>query len=143
MNIIRRCIPPSDNHPILHHTVKHAPDLENDIVQYYPDAVFLRDANGHKLSQVEFYMNLRRGKRTFLQENSGFFIKATDKQVDTSHPETGLCLFMLAAVANKSDLSAVYYLLRRNPKLVGVGGNKSFSDSGAGISRKRQREGTS
>mmetsp|Transcript_1857 Transcript_1857/g.2658 ORF Transcript_1857/g.2658 Transcript_1857/m.2658 type:complete len:410 (+) Transcript_1857:99-1328(+) len=137
MKIIRTCIPPSDDHPILHHAIRHAPDLENDIAQYYPDAVFLRDTNNHTLSQVEFYMNLRRGKRTF-KNNSCFFIKATDAQVNTMHPETGLYPFMLAAVGNKSDLAAVYYLLSRNPKLVGHGENKD--SDGAGSSRKRQRE---
>jgi len=49
MKIIRKCIPPSYDHPILHHAIRHAPDLENDIAQYYPDAVFLRDSNGHTL----------------------------------------------------------------------------------------------
>eukprot|EP01083_Nonionella_stella_P116631 346682_1 len=139
MKIIRRCIPPSDNHPILHHAIRHAPDLEDDIGQYYPDAVFLRDTNGHTLSQLKFYMNLRKGKKTF-QKNSSFFIKATDNHVNTINPETGLCPFMLAAVGNKSDLTAVYYLLSRNPKLVGVGGNKD--SDGVGSSRKRQREDT-
>ena len=123
MNIIRRCIPLSDNHPILHHVIRYAPDLEDDIGQYYPDAVFLRDTNGHTLSQLEFYMNLRRGKRTF-EKNSNFFIGATDNHVNTIDPETGLSPFMLAAVGNKSDLTAVYYLLSRNPKLVGVEDNE-------------------
>eukprot|EP00554_Chaetoceros_debilis_P009291 CAMPEP_0194101578 /NCGR_PEP_ID=MMETSP0150-20130528/2269_1 /TAXON_ID=122233 /ORGANISM="Chaetoceros debilis, Strain MM31A-1" /LENGTH=154 /DNA_ID=CAMNT_0038788237 /DNA_START=82 /DNA_END=543 /DNA_ORIENTATION=- len=66
----------SDNHPILHHAIRYAPDLEDDIDQYYPDATFLRDTTGHILPQVEFYMNLRRGKRAF-QHNSSFFIRAT------------------------------------------------------------------
>ena len=99
MNIIRRCIPPSDNHPILHHVIWHAPDLEDDIGQYYPDAVFLRDTNGHTLSQLKFYTNWRRGTKTF-RKSSSFFIGATDNQVNSIHPETGLCPLMLAAVGN-------------------------------------------
>uniref|UniRef100_A0A7S3QI76 Uncharacterized protein n=1 Tax=Chaetoceros debilis TaxID=122233 RepID=A0A7S3QI76_9STRA len=137
MNIIRRCIPPSDNHLILHHALEFAPNLVDDIGQYYPDAAFLRDTSGHTLTQFKFYINLRRGRRKF-KKNSSFFIKATDNQVNSIHPETGLCPFMLAAVGNKSDITAVYYLLSRNPKLVGAGGNKD--SDGVGSSRKRQRE---
>mmetsp|Transcript_1763 Transcript_1763/g.2391 ORF Transcript_1763/g.2391 Transcript_1763/m.2391 type:complete len:86 (+) Transcript_1763:2-259(+) len=82
-------------------------------------------------------MNLRRGKKSF-KNDCNFFLVASDNQVNTMHPGTGLYPFMLAAVGNKSDLAAVYYLLSRNPKLVGVGGNKD--NDGAGSSRKRQRE---
>ena len=120
MNIIRRCIPPSDNHLILHHALEFAPNLVDDIGQYYPDAAFLRDTSGHTLSQCKFYINLRRGRRKF-KNNSSFFIEARDDEVNTIDPKTGLCPFMLAAVGEKSDLTAVYYLLSRNPKLVILG----------------------
>eukprot|EP01083_Nonionella_stella_P091046 254467_1 len=119
MTIIRRCIPPSDNHPILHHALEYAPDVVDDICNYYPDAIFLRDANGHKTSQVEFYTQLRRGGKMF-KDQARFFANATDEQVNTIDPKTGLYPFMLAAVAGKSDLLAVYYLLGRNPELIGV-----------------------
>jgi len=140
MNIIRKCIPPTGNHLILHHAVEHAPDLVDEIAQYYPDAVLLRDANGHTLSQVKFYINLRRGSRTF-KKHSTFFLEAADDQVNSIDPKTGLCPFMLAAVNNKSDLAAVYYLLCRNPKLVGSHEKRGGKDSDESRnSRKRQRE---
>ena len=43
-------------------------------------------------------------------------------------PKTGLCPFMSAAVCDKSDLSCVYYLLNRNPKVVGVEENAVSKD---------------
>ena len=127
MCIIRKFIPPSNNNLILHHAVEHVPDLVDEIAQYYPDAVFLRDAKGHTLSQVKFYINLRRGRRTF-KNRSTFFLEATDEQVSSIDPKTGLCPFMLAAVNSKSDLTAVYYLLSRNPKLVGLHEQKAGKD---------------
>jgi hypothetical protein len=141
MNIIRRCIPPSDNHLILHHALEFAPKLVDDIGQYYPDAAFLRDTSGHSLSQCKFYINMRRGRKKF-KKNSSFFIEATDDQVNTIDPKTGLCPFMLAAVGEKSDLTAVYYLLCRNPKLVILGEHDVLSNESdeARDSRKRRRE---
>ena len=56
-------------------------------------------------------------------------------------PKTGLCPFMLAAVDNKSDLTAVYYLLSTNPKLVESDEKAMVNDSnGSGSNLKRQRE---
>jgi len=79
----------------------------DDICDYY----LLRDT-----SQVEFYTQLRRGGKMF-KDQARFFANATDEQVSTMDPKTGLYPFMLAAVAGKSDLLAVYYLLCRNPGL--------------------------
>lgn len=124
IHIIRKCIPPFSNHLILHHTLNHALDLVDNIAQYYPDAALVRNNDGHTLSQeFEFYISLRRGRRTF-RKQSTFFIQATDDQVNSVDPKSGLLPFMSAAVGDKSDLTAVYYLLSRNPKLlVGLGGN--------------------
>ena len=149
MNIIRRCIPPSDSHLILHHAFRHEPTLVDDFAQFYPDAAFLRDANGHTFSQIKsqnkFHTLLRKGKRTF-KKNSLFFIEATDDQLSTVDPKTGLHPFMLAAADNKSDLAAIYYLLKKNPKLVESGShekNAGNDSDEAKNSRKRQRDGIS
>lgn len=142
MAIIKRCIPPSDNHPILHHALEQAPDLVDAICNYYPDAIFPRDANGHKASQVEFYTQLRRGGKMF-KDQARFFANATDEQVNTIDPKTGLYPFMLAAVARKSDLPAVYYLLCRNPELISVKHYEKTSTTNSDCrqsNRKRQRD---
>mmetsp|Transcript_29706 Transcript_29706/g.45446 ORF Transcript_29706/g.45446 Transcript_29706/m.45446 type:complete len:425 (-) Transcript_29706:196-1470(-) len=139
MNIIRRCIPLSDNYPILHHAIKYAPDLANDIAQFYPDAAFLRNNDGHTISQFECYISLRRGRKTF-QKQSLFFIRAKDDKVNRQDPKTGLYPFMSAAVGNKSDLSAVFYLLSRNPKLVGLDGNEKKKAKGFDAEKKNKRK---
>ena len=90
--------------------------------------MFLRDVNGHTLLQSKFYINLRRGRRTF-KKQSTFFLEATDDEVNRVDPKTGLRPFMLAAVDNNSDLTAVYYLLSRNPKLVGSDKKTAANDS--------------
>ena len=142
MNIIRRCIPPSDSNLILHRAFRHEPNLVDDFARFYPDAAFLRDANGHTFSQVKYYTLLRKGERTF-EKQSLFFIEATDDQLSTVDPKTGLCPFMLAAAGNKSDLTAVYYLLKKHPKLVESGSHENDVGTDSDEvknSRKRQRE---
>lgn len=75
--------------------------------------VILNTTVNKKLVLRLITMNLRRGKKR-LEHNSSFFIGAKDNQVHAMDPETGLYSFMMAAVGNKSDLTAVYYLLSRN-----------------------------
>ena len=43
MSIIKACIPPSENHPILHHVANLVPKMLNVIEPYYPDALYLKD----------------------------------------------------------------------------------------------------
>jgi len=114
---IEQCIPldGAGQLPILHRVVEHAPQYSNEFGMRYPSAMFLRDNNGRVLYQAE----LASGNRTFGQD-SMFFLRMSDEQVREIDPGTDLYPFMVAASGETSDLSAVYYLLRRNPCLVGT-----------------------
>lgn len=113
MFAIRNCISPWDNKPILHHVAKHAPMCMNEFCRYYPDATYLRDANNRTL----FHAELSSGVKSFFTD-ALFFTRATQEQISEKDPVTGLYPFMLAASGNTSDLSAVFRLLIRYPKLV-------------------------
>jgi hypothetical protein len=114
---IEQCIPLGGARqlPILHRVVEHAPQYSNEFGKRYPSAMFLRDNNGRVLYQTD----LASGSRTYDQD-SMFFLRMSDEQVREIDPGTNLHPFMIAASGETSDLSAVYYLLRRNPSLVGM-----------------------
>ena len=113
--VIDKCIPLDEAKelPILHRVVQNAPHYLNKFGQRYPSSVFVRDTNGRKLYQTE----LSTGTKSF-RLDSMFFLRMTDKQLQEKDPPTALYPFLLSASHTTSDLSAVYYLLRRNPSLV-------------------------
>jgi hypothetical protein len=114
---IEQCIPldGAGQLPILHRVVVHAPQYSNEFGKRYPSAMFLRDNNGRVLYQYE----LASGSRTYDQD-SMFFLRMSDEQVREIDPGTYLYPFMVAASGETSDLSAVNYLLRSHPSLVGM-----------------------
>jgi hypothetical protein len=100
--------------PILHHVEEHAPQLMNDFGNRYPSAGYLRDSHGRTLQQA----TLASGTKTY-KDNVMFFIGMSDEQVKKRDPGTDLYPFMvLASGQTSSDLSAVYYLLKRKPLLI-------------------------
>jgi hypothetical protein len=110
---IGECIPFSDTQlPILHHVVQNAPQLLNEFTKYYPSAAYLRDSSGRKLCQKK----LACGNLTY-ENDAMFFVGKRDVEIAEVDPGTDLYPFMVAASGDTSDLSAVYYLLRRNPAL--------------------------
>ena len=114
MKAIGECIPFDDPKlPILHHVVKDAPQLMNDFGKRYPSAGNLRDRNGRTLHQA----TLASGTKTY-KDNVMFFIGMIDEQVKKRDPGTDLYPFMVLASGHTSDLSAVYYLLKRKPLLI-------------------------
>jgi hypothetical protein len=115
MKAIGECIPFDDPKlPILHHVVKDAPQFMNDFGNRYPSAAFLRDNQGRTLQQA----TLASGTKTY-KDNVMFFLGMSDEQVKKRDPGTDLYPFMvLASSGHTSDLSAVYYLLKRKPFLI-------------------------
>jgi hypothetical protein len=114
MKAIGECIPFDDPKlPILHHVEEHAPQLMNDFGKRYPSAGNLRDRNGRTLHQA----TLASGTKTY-KDNVMFFIGMIDEQVKKRDPGTDLYPFMVLASGQTSDLSAVYYLLKRKPLLI-------------------------
>jgi hypothetical protein len=101
------------NSPILHIVVEKAPHLLNDFATYYPSAVHLRDSSGRKLYQTK----LACGNSTYMNSAS-YFVQLRDDEIAETDPKTDLYPYMVAASGQTSDLSAVYYLLRRNPALL-------------------------
>jgi hypothetical protein len=99
--------------PILHHVAQKAPNLLNDFIIYYPSAVDLRDSLGRTWYQAK----LACGNTTY-RNSATFFTGLNDYEIAEIDPETDLPPFMVAASGETSDLSAVYYLLRRSPFLV-------------------------
>ena len=141
--------------PILHHCAKDAPHLMDTFTKYYPSAIFLRDEHGRTLRQAE----LASGKKTFAK-NAFFFATITDADLRVADPKEDLYPFMMAAsrmdttslTSNQTenddinddtnfdvlipqiprcDLSAVYYLIRRDP---------SFAYGGRRVRKNRKRK---
>ena len=128
--------------PILHHCAKDAPHLMDTFTKYYPSAIFLRDEHGRTLRQAE----LASGNKTF-ENNAYFFANIDDADLRVADPKEDLYPFMMAASSMdtmsisadqtendddlndgtnsnvlvpqipRCDLSAVYYLIRRDPSL--------------------------
>jgi hypothetical protein len=105
--------------PILHHVVEKAPHLLNDFAMYYPSAMHLRDSLGRKVYQAKLACG-----NTKYRNSAAFFAGMHDFEIAEIDPETDLYPFMVAASGETSDLSAVYYLLRRNPALVNTSRRK-------------------
>jgi hypothetical protein len=99
--------------PILHYVAQKAPNLLNDFIIYYPSAVDLRNSLGRKWYQAK----LAFGNTTY-RNSAAFFTGLKDCEIAEIDPGTDLPPFMVAASGQTSDLSAVYYLLRRSPFLV-------------------------
>jgi hypothetical protein len=133
MKAIGECIPFDDPKlPILHHVVKDAPQFMNDFAFRYPSAGYLRDEQGRTLLQA----SIASGTKTY-KNDAMFFIRMSDEQIREIDPGTDLYPFMVLASAQTSDLSAVNYLLRRNPSLA-HSGMKSVSKGGRKKKRKRK-----
>jgi hypothetical protein len=98
--------------PILHHVAKHAPQYMEDFACRYRSATYVRDCEGRTLQQAI----LASGHKTF-NSNAMFFLQMSDEQVREIDPGSDLYPFMVAALGQTCDLSAVYALLRRNPSL--------------------------
>ena len=136
MQVIGNCFP-FDNPqlPILHYVAKHAPKLLNYFSVRYTSASYLRDSDGRNLNQAM----LASGNYTFEDNAMHFNLYLSDDQVREIDPATDLYPFMVAASSEtaRSDLSAVYVLLKRNPSLV-RGGNLDNEDRHSNSRRKRK-----
>jgi hypothetical protein len=72
----------------------------------------LRDEQERSLHQASIASGTKTYKNNFM-----FFIGLSDEQIIEIDPGTGLYPFVVLASGQTSDLSAVNYLLRRNPSL--------------------------
>ncbi len=114
MNIIQNCIPPDeDHHPILHQVIRHEPEFIRHFTLRYPMATFKRDRNGRLPLHIALECGIEWSVDLVLMINSGS--TALQKKKD---PVTGLYLFMLAASKPRSNLTAIYHLLRSHPDVI-------------------------
>ena len=141
LNILRDLIPPdAPQFPILHHVAKHIPQHMDDFALRYPLSMHARDTFGRTLSQAENHEMLASGTKTYRNNITFFVRRLSDEDLRIVDPDrAGLYPFMIAASGNTSDLSAVNYLLRRDPSLA-YGGKKV--DHSKSHKRKRRREET-
>ena len=121
----------STEFPILHHVVENDPQYMNDFETRYNSARFLCDSKGRTLYQAE----MASGSKTFAKY-AAFFGRMSDEQVREIDPDTDLYPFMVLASGETSDLSAGYYMLRRNPSLVNSAVRKKRNRTG----RKRKTQ---
>ena len=112
LKLIQKCIPASANYPILHHVLKNNPEYMNDFAVRYPSAVFLRDEHQRSIHHVALSGGMN------FEKNSMFLLQMTDDKVEEKDPMTDQYPFQIAASAETSYLSTIYYLLRRNPALL-------------------------
>lgn len=120
--MIGKCIPFDDPQiPILHHVIADAPQYLHEFSMRYPSAFHLRNVHGRSLNQH----CLACGTKAYTTD-AMFFLRMSDDEVGEIDPVTDLYPFLLAASEETSDLSAVYYLLRRDPSLV-LGGNANVN----------------
>ncbi len=124
MATIKKCIPPSDNVPILHHVVRFAPKYLHEFKIRYPEAVHLRDSSGRLLFHTELYC-----RRRIFCDDPKFFTKVSDYDLAEQDPVTGLYPFMIAASEERCDLTGVYILCRRRPDLFEVCDNTTERSS--------------
>ncbi len=105
LQIIQRRIPPASNHPILHQIYRHIPELVDDFILRYPDAIFLKDGQNRLLLHVA-------AKRGVKLSSFLLMLVHSDKQsLEVKDPVTNLYPFMLAAVAKENELTTIYKLL--------------------------------
>lgn len=135
MAIIRKCIPPSENHPILHHVIQSVPRYMDIFTRHYFHATYLRDEDNRSL----FLASLASGNKSFTS-NASFFSTATDDNVTEKDPVTDLFPFALAASDETSDLDAVYTLLRRAPGLIGSGRESSITNRPIRFKKRKRHE---
>ena len=147
--------------PILHHCAKDAPQLMNTFAKYYPSAIFLRDRQGRTLRQAElangtktfannalFFVNMTDADLRVADPNDDLYpfmmaasrmdttcIDTTANQTDNNDADLNndTNSDVLTPQIPRCDLTAVYYMIKRDPSLV-YGGKRVWNN------RKRKIE---
>ncbi len=112
LQIIQRHISPAANHPILHQVYLHIPELVDDFVLRYPDAIFLKDAQNRLLLHIAAKKGVKLS--TFLL----MLMHCNKHSLKERDPVTNLYPFMLAATADLCELTTIYKLLRCSIELL-------------------------
>ncbi len=110
--VVRECIPQEDERPILHKVLKNAPHHFNEFVRSYPDAVFDRNAKGRLLLHTALAQCIKLSGCLMLA------ISCPEGAIHEFDPVTGLSPFMMAAVGTDTDLTTIFYLIRRKPGIL-------------------------
>ncbi len=114
LDAIQRVISSTEDYPILHYVLKYTPDLADDFVRRYPNALFVKDRKGRYL----LHAAVKRG--TELSSSLMMTIHSNKQCLEEKDPVTSLYPFMLAATMSRfpKDLTTIYYLLRYCPSVM-------------------------
>ncbi len=119
LRLIQTIIPSTNEYPILHQVFRYTPELCDDFIDRYPDAIYLKDDKGRNLLHVSVKAgNLKSSSCLLMMIHSA---KACIEELD---PVTNLYPFMLAAAAEspgqgrKKDLTTIYKLLSLRPDIM-------------------------
>ncbi|GFH46359.1 hypothetical protein CTEN210_02833 [Chaetoceros tenuissimus] len=131
MEVLHDILSQSNQFPILHHALVHAPKLDKIFMKWFPWAYNLRDHHGRSLVQC-----LLAAGAGVVRENVYIFASMSDDQIRTKDPKTTLYPFAAVASGEEGDLEKSFYLLRRQPGVLEAEG----STSGVRVSKKRKRD---
>lgn len=112
LRLVQKYIRSSDNHPILHHVFQYCPELSDDFVYRYPDAIFLKDRWGRHLLHIGAKNGLKLSGSLFMM------IHSNKHSVEERDPVTNLYPFMLAASGKNKDLTTIFKLLSLRPDVL-------------------------
>ena len=113
LQTIQTIIPSNGDHPILHYVFRYMPDLSEDFICRYPDALYLKDRKGRHLLHVAVKSGLKMSGYLFMM------IHSNKGCIEKKDPVTNLYPFMLAAASGrKKDLTTIYKLLSLRPKII-------------------------
>lgn len=98
--------------PILHKVLQFVPQHFNVFCRCYPDGIYERNVQGRLLLHTALSHGLQLSGGLLLT------INAPEEAVSEIDPVTGLLPFMMAAVGEDSDLTTIYFVLTRKPKVL-------------------------
>ncbi len=112
LQTIQNIIPPNEDYAILHHVFRFTPDLSDDFIYRYPDAMYLKDRLGRQLLHVALKPGLKLSAPLFMM------IHTNKASIEEEDPVTNLYPFMLAATGEEKDLTTIYKLLTLRPEVI-------------------------
>lgn len=112
---IEQVLSPFQDLPILHQTIKYAPNHYSMMFSRFPESVHLRDSD----NRLPIHLALETGMKWSFELLA--IIQANRSNLSDVDPVTKWPPFALAASEKSCDLRTIYFLLRKNPEHVNFG----------------------
>ena len=103
-----------DKMPILHQTIRYAPQYCSDVISRFPSSVHLRDVNHN--NRLPIHVALETGMKFSLELE--YLIALSHEYLREMDPVTKWPPFVLAAMGESCDLRTIYSLLHKFPEHV-------------------------